>query len=72
METQLWNAWIQISNHQDREFVFRGTPEDAQNLIAFLAIRKHVIDFNVAEEHADFDANDVKEELGQWIADEIE
>ena len=72
MENDLWNVWIQISNHQDREFIFTGTSEDAENLREFLANRDHVIAFDIAEEAAEFDANDIKEEVGQWISDEIE
>jgi hypothetical protein len=72
METRLWNAWIQIRNHQDREFVFRGSEEDAQDLREFLANRDNVNTFEVAEEFADLTSEDVKEEVGQWIADEIE
>lgn len=72
MSNQLWNVWVQISNLQDREFIFRGTHEDASNLRDFLANRDHVVGFDIAEESAEFDANDVKEEVGQWISDEIE
>lgn len=72
MENKTWNAWIQISNRQDREFVFQATDDEVAHLRQFLANRENVIDFDVAEQFADLDVNDVKEELGSWISDEIE
>jgi beta-galactosidase GanA len=73
METELlWNAWIQIRNRQDREFVFRGTASDAQALRDHLANHADVIDWGVDVEYADLTANDIKEELANWIDGELD
>lgn len=68
----LWNVWIQLSNRQDREFVVNATPTQIEELRDFLANRQHVMSYDIGQESGDMEVNDLQEELGQWIADEIE
>lgn len=68
----LWNVWIQLSNRQDREFVVNATPTQIEELRDFLANRQYVMSYDIGQESGDMEVNDLQEELGQWIADEIE
>lgn len=71
METKLWNVWVQLSNGLDREIVFRGSDENAQEVRDWLGNREHIQDYGVSIEYADFDANDVIEEIASWIREEV-
>lgn len=68
METEnLWNAYVRLTNGQEREFVFRGLSEDADHLRQYLSNNKFIRESGVSVEYADFDANDVIEEVAAWI-----
>lgn len=70
--TNLWNVWVQLSNHFDREFTVVATDSEIDELRAFLANREHVMSYDIGREYGDTTVNDFKEELGGWISDEIE
>lgn len=68
----LWNVWVHLTNGLDREFVVNATPSQIEELRTYLGNREHVREFDIAGEYGELDVNGFMEDLGQWIADEVE
>jgi hypothetical protein len=66
MVNDFWNVSIVTKNGLSREIMFRGSKEDVIKVREYLANNVNISEYDVNYEYADFDANDVIEEVAAW------